>query len=146
MLKSLLFILAAAVAIGAGYARQGDVKTTNSKVVIPLPKTTPVDGKQMFVNYCAPCHGIDGRGNGPVASALKRSPTDLTLISRSNGGKFPSAHVIAVLEYGTNIPSHGTADMPVWGPILGKMDPTALNARNMRISNLRQYIEDIQIK
>ncbi len=147
MLKSLLFaFMIVAVAMGTGSARQGDGKTTNSKVVIPLAKTRAADGRQMYVNYCAPCHGVDGRGDGPVAGALKRSPTDLTLMSRNNGGKFPAIHVISVLEYGSDIPSHGTAEMPVWGPILGKMDPSAMNARNMRISNLREYIQGMQVK
>ncbi len=147
MPKSLLLVMmAAAVAAGAGYARQGDVKTTNSKVVIPLQKTAPADGRQMFVNYCAPCHGRNGHGNGPVAAALKRQPADLTLMSRSNGGKFPGVHVTAVLEYGVNIPSHGTAEMPIWGPLLAKMSQGSSLERMLRISNLRRYIEEIQVK
>jgi len=147
MLKILLFTLVAAtISAGAGYVGQGEVTTTSSKVVIPLTKTQIMDGRQMYSNYCAPCHGVDGRGHGPVATALKQPPADLTLMSRNNGGKFPSAHVTAVLEYGSVVPSHGTAEMPVWGPILGKMDSGAWNARALRISNLRQYIEDIQVK
>jgi len=147
MLKSLLIgLVAATVAVGAGSARQGNVTTSDSKVIIPLAKTTPIDGRQMFDNYCAPCHGRDGRGHGPVAPALKVQPVDLTLMSRNHGGKFPGDHVTAVLEYGSEIPAHGTAEMPVWGPILGKMDQGSVQQRAMRISNLRQYIAGLQVK
>jgi len=147
MLKGLLFTLVtAAVAVGAGYARQGDVKTPETKVVIPVAKTRAVDGKQMYVSYCAPCHGTDGRGGGPVAPELKQPPTDLTLLSRNNGGKFPTSHVVAVIDYGVKVPSHGTAQMPVWGPILGKMDQGSLQEKAMRISNLTRHIEGMQAK
>ena len=144
--KLFLILVAAAIALGAGYARQARVDASTSKVVIPLKKTTPIEGKQMYVNYCAPCHGMDGHGQGPVAAALKHAPVDLTLLSRNHGGTFPGAHVTSVLEYGAEIPSHGTAEMPVWGPILGKMDQADSNQRAMRISNLRRYIESLQIK
>jgi len=146
MLKSLLLTcVAAAVAVGAGYARQANVSTSTSKIAIPLQRTTPVDGKQMYVNYCAPCHGMDGRGHGPVAAALKHPPTDLTVMSKNNGGKFPGVHVAAVLDYGAEIPSHGTAEMPVWGPILGKMDQGSAQQRALRISNLKRYLQTMQV-
>ena len=40
------------------------------------------NGKQMYVSYCAPCHGVDGKGNGPVAAALKKQPADLAVLSK----------------------------------------------------------------
>jgi mono/diheme cytochrome c family protein len=100
----------------------------------------------MFVSYCASCHGADGKGNGPAAAALKMPPTDLTLLSRNNNGKFPGAHIVAVLQYGADIPSHGSAEMPVWGPILGKMDKANHQVKQLRISNLSQYLETLQVK
>jgi len=142
MLKSLSIVaVAGALAISALYADQ-----TNAKVVITVEKTGPVSGRQMFASYCAPCHGTDGRGNGPVAPALKRQPADLTALARNNGGKFPSSHVATVLEYGTDLPAHGTAQMPVWGPVLGRMDQQHPDQRLLRISNLSQYLRSIQTK
>lgn len=35
-------------------------------------------GKVMFHLACSPCHGSDGKGNGPLAANLVRHPTDLT--------------------------------------------------------------------
>lgn len=68
-----------------------------------------------FLSYCAPCHGRDGTGNGPVAIELKTKPVDLTIIARRNGGVFPRDKVKQAID-GRKLPTaHGTTDMPVWG-------------------------------
>ncbi len=140
MLKRLLLTtFAAAVALGIGYADQA-----KTKIVIPVNKTAATDGKQMYTSYCAPCHGVDARGNGPVADSLKKQPTDLTVLSKQNHGKFPDTHVVAVMQFGTDVPAHGSAQMPVWGPILGKMSHTNPQDKLLRISNLSRYLESIQ--
>jgi mono/diheme cytochrome c family protein len=144
MLKNLFFVaFAAAVAVGIGYADQ-----SKSNVVVPVKKTQANDGKQMYMSYCAPCHGSDGKGNGPVAPALKSQPTNLTFLSRDNGGKYPEMHVQAVLQFGSENSSHGTAQMPVWGPVLVKMDPNSTqgNLSTLRINNLSKYLESLQAK
>ena len=117
---------------------------TSPKVTIPLTRTTPTSGQQMYANYCTPCHGQDGKGQGPVAGALKSQPTDLTLLAHNNNGKFPATHVTAVLQSGVNIPAHGSAAMPVWGPILGKMDVTNPQDKILRIANLSHFLRTIQ--
>ena len=142
MLKSLsMIVLAGMMAVPTGYADQA-----SARVVIAVEKTRPVNGKQMYTSYCAPCHGVDGRGNGPVAPALKQQPADLTALARNHGGKFPSSHIATVLEYGSELPAHGSAQMPVWGPVLGKMDQQHPDQRLLRISNLSQYLRSIQAK
>ncbi|MGA2168880.1 MAG: c-type cytochrome [Terracidiphilus sp.] len=142
MLKRLLVTaMAAMLAAGMGYADQSKVKVT-----IPVNKTAATSGKQMYASYCAPCHGVDGRGQGPVASALKTPPADLTALSRNNRGKLPDTHIYAVLQNGAEIPSHGSAEMPAWGPILGKMNQSNPQERMLRISNLSRYLETIQAK
>ena len=142
MLKSLsLIALAAAVTVGFGYADQA-----GTKVTISVDKTSPTSGKQMYSNYCAPCHGLDGRGHGPAATALKAQPTDLTGLTEKNHGKFPDTHIVAVLQFGANVPAHGSAEMPVWGPILSKMNLENPQDKKLRISNLSHYIESIQAK
>jgi mono/diheme cytochrome c family protein len=142
MLKRLLLTaLAVAFAISVGYADQ-----SNGKIVIAVNKTSPTSGKQMFTSYCAPCHGVDGRGHGPAAVALKVQPTDLTGLNQKNHGKFPDTHIVSVLQFGAAVPAHGTAEMPVWGPILGQMNTNNLQAKQLRISNLSRYVESIQAK
>jgi mono/diheme cytochrome c family protein len=142
MLKQLL-LTAAVITLAAnlGYADQ-----TRSKVTIQVAKVTPTSGKQMYANYCAPCHGVDGRGHGAVAGGLKTQPTDLTVLSRQNRGKYPDVHIVAVLEDGTAIQGRRSAEMPVWGPILGKMNKTTPEERLLRICNLSRYLDTIQTK
>ena len=144
MLKNLSFIaFAAALAVGAGYANQSTIK-----IVIPVTRTSATDGKQMFVAYCAPCHGVDGRGRGPVASELKQQPTNLAFLSKNNGGRFPSNHVAAVLEFGASDPAHGTAAMPIWGRLFDTMDhsTTQSTTARLRINNVSRYLETLQTK
>jgi len=140
MLKYLSFsVLIAAIAIGTSFANQ-----TRAKVTIPVEKTSAIDGRQMFASYCAPCHGTDGRGHGPAAAALTAQPRDLTAFSKNNHGKFPDTHVVEVLHFGADTQAHGSAQMPVWGPILGKMNQTNVQEKELRISNLSRYLESIQ--
>lgn len=136
----LLTIFAAAFAVNSGYA--ADQSTT--KVTIPVNRTSPTSGKQMFTSYCAPCHGVDGRGHGPAATALKTPPMDLTVLRKNNHGSFPDTHIVSVLQFGPEVQAHGSAEMPVWGPILSKMDRANLQAKQLRISNLSRYIQSMQ--
>lgn len=141
-----LFItaLAAATLVSIGYAQE-----PAGKITIPVNKTTASNGKLMYSNYCAPCHGVNGRGEGPVASELKVPPTDLSMLAKDNNGKYPAMHVIAVLRFGAETGfAHGSAQMPVWGPILGGMDHTmgSPDAQTLRITNLARYVETLQVK
>ncbi|MGA3032235.1 MAG: c-type cytochrome [Terracidiphilus sp.] len=143
-MKNLIFlVMAAAVAAGIGYADQ-----FAGSVVVPVGRTAANDGRQMYASYCASCHGMDGKGNGPVAPALKRQPADLSVLSRNNGGRFPAERVHAVLQFGEEAAAHRTAEMPVWGPVLTRMDVSAPQPemRALRVSNLSRYLQSLQVK
>jgi mono/diheme cytochrome c family protein len=104
-------------------------------------------GRDLFEFYCATCHGRDGKGGGPAASALRVTPPDLTTIARRNGGPFPRA-VVRELVTGDQqrlVPAHGSKDMPVWGPIFRALDPND-TATKVRIANIVDYIESLQPK
>jgi mono/diheme cytochrome c family protein len=133
--------MAVLVVAGLSFADQ-----SQSKVVIPVGKTAANDGKQMYTSYCAPCHGTDGRGNGPAASALKNPPTDLTTLARNHQGKYPETHVYQVIQSGADIPAHGSAEMPVWGKILGTMNKSNPREKELRMSNLTAYVRSMQVK
>jgi mono/diheme cytochrome c family protein len=110
------------------------------------PKQTPVDsGAKMYREYCASCHGLDGKGDGPVASTLVRRPTDLTLLSQKNGGKFPILLVKNSIQNGVTA-GHGSKDMPVWGPILSSVSQHSQALVMLRVENLTHYIESLQAK
>ena len=103
-------------------------------------------GKKTFVKYCASCHGIDGAGNGPVATALKPPPTDLTTISKKNEGKYPAGFVVAVLKFGRNLAAHGSQDMPVWGSLFKAVDPVHDPTGQKHVDDVVAYIDSVQIK
>jgi mono/diheme cytochrome c family protein len=147
MLKNLLIIVMAVGSItGVCAGASGRADQPGSKVLVSLRQTTPSSGAQMYTSYCGSCHGVNLKGNGPSATALKTPPADLTFLSRNNGGKFPTAHVKSVLMFGPRIPTHGNLEMPVWGPVLGKMDQANTQETQLRISNLSRYLESFQAK
>jgi mono/diheme cytochrome c family protein len=102
-------------------------------------------GATLYHAHCASCHGQDGKGNGPAAAALKTPPVDLTQLARNNGGKFPSDRVFAILNNQTPYPSHGSKEMPMWGPIFSeaRMEP---GKGLLRVQNVTAYLKSIQAK
>ena len=78
-------------------------------------------GQRYFVRYCSACHGAEGRGDGPAASALQSPPADLTRIAQRRGGHFPVAEITAYIDGRIGVPAHGRRDMPVWGERFGEI-------------------------
>ena len=117
------------------------------KVVnIPARHTSANSGKEMFAAYCAACHGKDGKGDGPVAVALKAHPTDLTILARQNKGKFPSIQVAKAITGEAGIPAHGSKEMPIWGPVFMSMSHQHESEVHLRVANLTDYIKSLQQK
>lgn len=139
MLKGLMaagFVFAMAAA-GAG----GQRSTVDISPSLANPSLV---GADTYAFYCAPCHGKDGKGRGPVADALKTLPSDLTRLSARNGGTFPKDRVRAFVTTGERaIPAHGSTEMPVWGPTFSALDPND-KVVSVRIFNVVAYLESIQ--
>ena len=108
--------------------------------------TDPSSGKEMYMAYCASCHGADGKGNGPAAPALKTPATDLTQIAAKNGGTFPEAHIMQIIKGDSMTAAHGNKDMPVWGPVFLQMGGHDTAQVQLRIRNLTKYLASIQAK
>jgi mono/diheme cytochrome c family protein len=109
------------------------------------PPVESVDAHAIFRAYCAPCHGLDGKGHGPAASALNSKVADLTLLTKHARGQFPSDRVRNVLE-GTQTPAaHGSHEMPVWGPVFHQVEADQ-DLGSVRVQNLVTYIESLQRK
>jgi len=113
---------------------------------VPIKSTSPVSGKDMYTAYCAVCHGTDGKGGGPAASALKVPPTDLSLLAKNNGGKYPALKVSASIRGESSTAAHGTKDMPVWGSLFWSMSGGHESEVQQRVANLNKYIESLQAK
>jgi mono/diheme cytochrome c family protein len=105
-----------------------------------------VKGPDLFRAHCAACHGAGGKGDGPVASALKSKPADLTVLSKNNRGKFPIERVRKFISGDDpSLSSHGSREMPVWGPIFHQIENDQ-DLGNVRLQNLIKYLETIQQK
>jgi len=133
-------VLATAMVVWAQDAAQTEIKH------VPIKQTSPASGTEMYKTYCAVCHGVDGKGSGPAADALKVPPTDLTTMAARNGGKFPALKVEAMLRGESPRAAHGTKDMPIWGNLFWSLSGGHEAEVQQRISNLNRYLESIQKK
>jgi len=145
--KKLPLVLAALFTLACVVAAQDkpqDQKTTIEHSAIKA--TSAASGKEMYTSYCAVCHGTDGKGGGPAASALKTPPADLTQLSRNNGGKFPSLKVASTIRGTNDLPAHGSAEMPVWGHLFRSISAGHDSEVQQRVANLTHYLETLQAK
>jgi len=103
------------------------------------------DGKDDFEWQCAPCHGADGTGNGPMAKQLIRPPSNLTLIAKNNEGTFPFWRVFRIIAGKTKVPGHETFQMPeFWKRFAGAEYAFGFLPPHVRVLMLTHYLETIQ--
>jgi mono/diheme cytochrome c family protein len=102
-------------------------------------------GKDLYSAYCASCHGVSGRGDGPMATHLKHKPADLTAIAANHGGIFPKDDVRRFITGEKVTGSHGSRQMPVWGPIFSQVEIDT-DYGKVRLENLVNYIQSMQGK
>jgi len=101
---------------------------------------------------CMPCHGVDGRGDGRLAHALKTHPADLTQIAKVNKGEFPSRKVADIIDGRALVATHGPREMPVWGdryrrPIEPNEPAANIEERaRVQIAALVRYLQTMQEK
>lgn len=115
--------------------------------IVEADEAPDLSGPELYQHFCAGCHGVRGRGNGPVARTLKAKVPDLTRIAARNGGAFDRARVRDTVD-GTGLEgAHGTREMPVWGwqfyAIDGE-DPVRRERAAEFIRRLVDYVESIQ--
>ena len=70
------FVLVGMLLLGFGGASpvgQGGAAAQDQEKV-PARYSDASSGKQMFRDYCAACHGMEGKGDGPVARFLRTPP------------------------------------------------------------------------
>jgi len=130
-------VASAGLLLMAGGARAQTVKQGTA------PRLQSVQGVDTFKTYCAVCHGEQAKGDGPAATALKKVPADLTTIAKRHGGKFSPADVETVINGQGVMVSHGTRDMPLWGPVFKSIAPDDSVAK-LRMANLIDYVKGIQ--
>ena len=111
--------------------------------VLGMPAAAQDLGTIEFMNSCAQCHGIDGKGDGPVTPHLLTPPPDLTVLSQMNGGVFPIADVYSIIDGTADVAVHGGRDMPVWGETFEVVGDTKEEAEQ-RIRQLAHYVWMLQ--
>jgi mono/diheme cytochrome c family protein len=104
-------------------------------------------GWEYYAQYCASCHGADGRGRGPAAGAMKTPPSDLTRIAARRAGSFPDGEITRFIDGRFDLAAHGSREMPVWGERFGERIPDAGVSEEVvrgRILVLVEYLKSIQ--
>lgn len=104
-------------------------------------------GKVPYQQYCATCHGINGKGKGDMAKLLKVKPANLTQLSAKNWGVFPFWQVYRIVDGREDIRGHGSRDMPIWGAEFKRQagaNPAAELQAHARIIEIVYYIESLQ--
>ena len=110
------------------------------------------DGRALFKTYCWQCHGLNAKGNGPMAEMLAIPTPDLTALSDRNGGTFPVATVAIKIDGRSPMLAHG-GDMPLFGPVLSSDQNVALATPTgqpmmvgLPLANLIAYLMSVQGK
>ena len=132
---ALALLVASAIA-----ARAQDVKLKE----VPITPMPDVSGGATYKAYCAVCHGVGGKGDGPAVKALVKAPSDLTTITARHNGKFPAMAVKMAIVGDSVVAAHGTREMPIWGPVMRSAEGNAKT--ELRLKNLIDYIEHFQAK
>lgn len=106
-------------------------------------------GKLEYQQYCAICHGKEGKGDGAMTDLLKVKPANLTQLSKKNRGQFPFWRVYKTIDGREEVMAHGTRMMPIWGSHFlveeggGPLDEHVVLGR---ILALVYYLESMQAK
>ena len=109
--------------------------------------TQSFSGRDEFHVFCASCHGDSAKGDGPVASSLRKKPVDLTQLALKNNGAFPTETVFKTIDGRTPVSGHGGPDMPVWGDVFAQSRESAgAEGVKARVGSLVSYQESIQEK
>jgi mono/diheme cytochrome c family protein len=107
-------------------------------------------GHRLYMQNCASCHGIGGKGDGPLVDYLTLKPANLTVLAKKNVGVFPFAKVFRIIDGRRAVRGHGEKKMPVWGSqfrrdISSPVDKSRIDDFIFgRISALTFYLASIQ--
>lgn len=120
-------------------------------------------GKELYGEYCASCHGPGGKGDGPDAAKLDKKLEDLTTIAKRNGGKFPFYEVMLTIsnrpptgqDQDASLPgaaSHAGGKMPGWGQVFARQEGSKGTSLDLQLQTtgkimlITEYLQSIQVK
>lgn len=111
-------------------------------------KFSAAAGQRTYKTYCANCHGVEGKGDGPIAASLLTRPSDLTGIATRSGGAFPVDQVTAKIDGREEVKAHGPREMPVWGDALvwpEEDTPVRREQVRRKIGDLVEFVRTLQV-
>lgn len=138
---SAVCVVISAFAVENLWAQSSSTTASNNEELPALIRS--MKGPDLYRTYCASCHGLDAKGDGPAAASLKAKVPDLTLLAERNDGMFPAAKVRKVISGDDLVASHGSREMPIWGPIFHQVEED-VDRGNIRLENLVKYLDSIQ--
>ena len=105
------------------------------------------NGRNLYMDHCAACHGTNGDGHGPMEHELRTPPADLRLLSRRYGNPLPEDQIARFIDGRADVAAHGPRDMPVWGEEVwqypeGQGNPSQVR---VRVAEIIHYLQSIQI-
>lgn len=120
-------------------------------VAAPVAAEEDTPGALEYQQSCLSCHGVGGKGDGPLAKLMTVPVPDLTQIAKSHDGRFPVQDIFMIIDGRTGVRGHGYP-MPVWGARYkaeagGKYGPGGIGAEDVvrgRILELVYYLHSIQ--
>jgi mono/diheme cytochrome c family protein len=142
-MKSIVAIAAAAIAACA----TGDATDATEAEPRGHDPVLAEIGEPLYERYCAACHGMEGRGDGPARTALVQRPADLTAIAARRGGRFPSGEIARFIDGRFEVAAHGTRQMPIWGYTFASDVPDPEVGESIargNIASLIEYLKSIQ--
>jgi mono/diheme cytochrome c family protein len=123
------------------------VLTLGMGTLVGGPEEAGSRGARLFKTHCASCHGVGGKGDGPMAGQLRYAPPDLTRIAKRARGKFPADDVYRTIDGRKPVKGHGGPDMPIWGDAFKTAEDGYDEAKvRERITDLVRHLESIQEK
>ncbi len=149
--QGFLFVALVLLAVGAFAQSAGQVGNGADKsiptqrtevqkqlVVVPFVQSEKTSGAQMYKDYCAVCHGAEGKSDGPAAAFMSTPPPELCKLARGNNGVYPATRIAMRLRSLSD--NHGGADMPNWASLFR----SAGGYQDLRAYNLAEFIGTLQ--
>ena len=147
--------LAMVLLASLGLAAKEKEPTRVKMRILPIASTRGVD---LYQAYCVQCHGKGGKGDGGLATGLRKPPADLTRIAERHGGTFSRVSVGRYImgdraggsqswdqDWNPVVARDGGIDdMPLWSFLFEKLYPDQPN--RLRFESLAQYTESLQGK
>ncbi len=125
--------------------------TLMAAAVVPAEDKTKDDygmtrvGESLFAAYCTSCHGATAEGNGTLATSLRVTPADLTLIQQNNDGTFPLEDVVRKIDGTEKVKGHGSSDMPIWGKAFKQVGENVTGEQiDDKVKALAFYVRSLQ--